>query len=106
MQSKTLKIDGMTCVSCENRIERKLHGTKGITNAKVSYSSGTANITYDENLISNEKIIAIIEQLDYNTIRTAFNTCQVCYSSGRGYYVQEGNVLVCQNCGNRFGMLR
>lgn len=38
------------------------------------------------------------------TIRTAFNTCQVCYSSGKGYYVQEGDVLVCQNCGNRFSM--
>ena len=35
-------------------------------------------------------------------IRTAFNTCQVCYSSGRGYYQQEGNDLVCQNCGNSF----
>lgn len=38
------------------------------------------------------------------TIRTAFNTCQICYGSGRGYYVQQGNVLVCQNCGNRFTM--
>jgi uncharacterized membrane protein len=38
------------------------------------------------------------------TIRTAFNTCQVCYDSGRGYYKQDGNVLVCQNCGNRFKM--
>jgi hypothetical protein len=36
------------------------------------------------------------------TVRTAFNTCEVCYDSGRGYYKQEGNVLVCQNCGNRF----
>ena len=36
------------------------------------------------------------------TIRTAFNTCQVCYSSGRGYYEQEGDHLVCQNCGNTF----
>ncbi len=36
------------------------------------------------------------------SIRTAFNTCQVCFDSGRGYYVQEGDVLVCQNCGNRF----
>lgn len=35
-------------------------------------------------------------------VRTAFNTCQVCYSSGRGYYVQDGDTLVCQNCGNRF----
>ena len=36
------------------------------------------------------------------TIRTALNTCQVCYDSGRGYYVQEGDDMVCQNCGNRF----
>jgi uncharacterized membrane protein len=38
------------------------------------------------------------------TIRTAFNTCQVCYDSGRGYYKQDGDQLVCQNCGNRFSM--
>jgi uncharacterized membrane protein len=38
------------------------------------------------------------------TIRTAFNTCQSCYRSGRGYYVQVGTVLVCQNCGMRFRM--
>jgi uncharacterized membrane protein len=38
------------------------------------------------------------------TIRTAFNTCQVCYSSGKGYFVQTGTVLVCQNCGNRYRM--
>lgn len=38
------------------------------------------------------------------TIRTALNTCQICYSSGRGYYKQEGIVFVCQNCGNRFGL--
>jgi uncharacterized membrane protein len=38
------------------------------------------------------------------SIRTAFNTCQVCYSSGRGYYKQQGSELVCQNCGNHFTM--
>ena len=38
------------------------------------------------------------------TIRTAFNTCQVCYRSGRGYFVQTGTLLVCQNCGNRYRM--
>ena len=36
------------------------------------------------------------------TVRTAFNTCQSCYTSGRGYYVQEGDELVCQNCGFHF----
>jgi uncharacterized membrane protein len=38
------------------------------------------------------------------TIRTAFNTCQVCYASGRGFFVQTGTLLVCQNCGNRYRM--
>lgn len=38
------------------------------------------------------------------TLRTALNTCQVCYDSGRGYYEQDGDVLICQNCGNRFKM--
>ncbi len=38
------------------------------------------------------------------SIRTALNTCQICYNSGQGYYKQEGDKLVCQNCGNRFGV--
>lgn len=36
------------------------------------------------------------------TIRTAFNTCQSCFASGAGYYVQEDTDLVCQNCGFHF----
>lgn len=38
------------------------------------------------------------------TIRTAFNTCQICYNSGRGHYEQDGEFLICQNCQNRFGL--
>lgn len=56
---------------------------------------------YDE-LDSKMEVIAV--KASDGTIRTAFNTCQVCYSSGKGYYVQEGDQLVCQNCGNTFGM--
>ncbi|MDR1043061.1 MAG: DUF2318 domain-containing protein [Clostridiales Family XIII bacterium] len=39
-----------------------------------------------------------------DTVRTAFNTCQVCWDSGRGYYIQEADEFVCQNCGNRFNV--
>lgn len=38
------------------------------------------------------------------TIRTALNTCQVCNGSPRAYYEQQGDVVVCQNCGNKFKM--
>ncbi|MDR2701661.1 MAG: DUF2318 domain-containing protein [Spirochaetaceae bacterium] len=47
--------------------------------------------------------VLAVKALD-GTIRTAFNACQVCYSSGRGYFVQNGTVLVCQNCGRRYRM--
>ena len=37
------------------------------------------------------------------TVRTAFNTCQVCNGSRKAYFVAQGEHVVCQNCGNSFG---
>lgn len=54
--------------------------------------------------INGTQLEALAVKAPDGSIRTAFNTCQVCYSSGRGYYEQDGDVLVCQNCGNRFSM--
>lgn len=34
-------------------------------------------------------------------IRAAVDACDVCYRSGKGYE-QEGNVMVCTNCGMKF----
>lgn len=34
-------------------------------------------------------------------IRAAVDACDVCYRAGKGY-VQEGDVMVCTNCGMRF----
>lgn len=62
---RTLKIDGLTCVSCENRIEHKLQNTTGVIHAKVSYSGGTAAITFDSHLVTLEGIAEIIERMDY-----------------------------------------
>lgn len=53
--------------------------------------------------IKGTKLEVLAVKASDGSIRTAFNTCQVCFSSGRGYYLQEGNALICQNCGNRFG---
>lgn len=36
------------------------------------------------------------------TLHTAFNTCQNCSPSPKAYYQQEGDVLICQNCGFDF----
>ncbi len=74
--TSTIKIVGMTCVSCENKIERKLQDTKGITSAKVSYSAGTAIVSYDINMIKLKNIIDIIGQLDYKVIKEIQKTAK------------------------------
>lgn len=50
----------------------------------------------------NMEILAV--KAGDGTIRTAFNTCQVCNGSPKAYYKQDGDILVCQNCGNQFSM--
>jgi len=81
---------------------------KSVANANGDMEIPISEITEDAsffayNELDSEMEVIAVKASD-GTIRTAFNTCQVCYSSGRGYYVQEGDRLVCQNCGNTFGM--
>ncbi|MDR1046817.1 MAG: heavy-metal-associated domain-containing protein, partial [Treponema sp.] len=39
---RTIRIGGMSCVNCQNRIEKQLKSTEGIEEASVSYNTGTA----------------------------------------------------------------
>ncbi len=38
-------------------------------------------------------------------LRAAFDACDVCWPAGKGYY-QEGDVMVCRNCGRKFASNR
>jgi uncharacterized membrane protein len=42
----------------------------------------------------------IIQSAD-GVLRAAFDACDVCWPAGKGYY-QEGDVMVCRNCGRKF----
>ena len=64
----------------------------------------TANAVFYPVEIEGTRLEVLAVKAPDGTIRTAFNTCQVCYGSGRGFYKQQGTVLVCQNCGNRYRM--
>jgi len=68
LKTKMLRISGMTCVSCQNKIERKLQNTHGIPFAQVTYSTEIAVVTYDADIITMSEIEAIIEGLDYRVL--------------------------------------
>ena len=38
-------------------------------------------------------------------LRAAFDACDVCWPEGKGYY-QDGDDMVCRNCGRRFASIR
>lgn len=71
LKTKTLNIAGMTCVSCQNRIEKTLRRAVGVKNTAVNYRDGTARITYDESVVSLADITAVIEKLEYKVLTDA-----------------------------------
>ena len=122
MKMKKIMITGMALLATmtvlagcgkagENKGEDAAETT---TTEEVSISSGdsltipveelTEKVSfYPVNVDGTEMEVMAVKTSD-GTIRTAFNTCQICYDSGNGYYKQEGDKLVCQNCGNSFTM--
>jgi len=66
--SKVLEIKGMTCVSCEIRIEKRLKKLEGIKAVKAVYSQSKLNVIYDKNKINLDRIIQAVEELDYKVI--------------------------------------
>jgi sulfite exporter TauE/SafE/copper chaperone CopZ len=67
IKTKKMRLGGLTCPNCQKKIEKALLGTAGVRSAEVSYSRGTAVVTYDADLISLEDISNIIEKLGYRT---------------------------------------
>jgi sulfite exporter TauE/SafE/copper chaperone CopZ/plastocyanin domain-containing protein len=66
---ETLHIGGMTCMSCQNKIEKKLRSTSGIESVEVSYNQGTAAVAFDAGLVTLKEIEAFIGALGYE-VRT------------------------------------
>ncbi|MDR1318890.1 MAG: sulfite exporter TauE/SafE family protein [Treponema sp.] len=68
MKTQTIRIGGMTCVNCQNRIEKKLNSTVGVEEARVNFNTGTAAVTYNASVITFNEIKAAIEKLDYRVL--------------------------------------
>ncbi len=60
MESIQLDITGMTCDHCATGIEKLLSKNEGISEAKVSYQSGSCECSFDPSKTSEEEIIKTI----------------------------------------------
>ena len=64
MQNVTLKVAGMSCNHCVNSVEGALKtiGASG----KVDLASGTVNVEFDENKLTQDAIKEAIEEQGYD----------------------------------------
>ncbi|WP_019413641.1 copper chaperone CopZ [Paenisporosarcina sp. TG20] len=65
MKKTTLKITGMSCAHCVNKIETALQGLQGVEKAKVNLKKGTAKIKYDEKVQILDNFTAAVKEVGY-----------------------------------------
>jgi uncharacterized membrane protein len=87
---------------------------KGATKTSAPPAPAANDVTYPVNLFGDgkahhfeyktsdgTKIRYFVMKSSDGVIRAAFDACVVCWREGKGY-VQDGDVMICKNCGKRF----
>ena len=64
----TLEINGMHCLSCAINIDFELEDIDGVTDARTDYARQKTVITFDEQKVKPDQMIAIITKLGYEAV--------------------------------------
>lgn len=86
MAIQTLNIEGMTCASCVQTVEKAAEKLEGVQEANVNLTTEKMNITYDETKLSIRDIQSAVDQVGYKAVnetkQNTFNiegmTCASC----------------------------
>jgi Cu+-exporting ATPase len=70
-ESATLNIEGMTCASCANFVERALTRTPGVERAMVNLANEKATVEYRPAQIDRAGLKAAVQQAGYEVVETA-----------------------------------
>jgi uncharacterized membrane protein len=92
------------CFGCTKNAE-KSQTNPGSANGDlvIQIADITENVLFCPLEIDGTKMEVLAVKAPDGTIRTVFNTCAGCLDSG-GHFLQEGTLLVCQICGDRYRM--
>lgn len=65
MQTKKLKVTGMTCGSCSHRVGSALKEINGVNSVNVSLGTGEATVDFDEKVTSLEQLKLAVQHAGY-----------------------------------------
>ena len=61
MNTVTIKIEGMHCDGCAERITTLLEKEPGVPDAAVSFADGQARVRYNPHAVDEDRLIEVIE---------------------------------------------
>ncbi len=67
IKKEKIKVYDMTCTSCEARVEKALLNTEGVITVKASFSGQYAEVEYEDEVCSSDKIKEVINNSGYST---------------------------------------
>ena len=65
MKNITIKIKGMGCQNCVKAVTEELTALDGINKVNVSLENACAEVEYDENKVTTDKMLEVIKELEY-----------------------------------------
>jgi len=68
MNKETIKISGMTCAACANRIEKVVGRLDGVSGASVNFATEKLTVDFDGEKTTVQNIKEIIERLGYGVV--------------------------------------
>jgi cation-transporting ATPase V len=60
-----LAIEGMSCVSCANRVQRTLGRHEGVAQARVNFATGRAAVDFDPQAVTVDDLLGSVDSLGY-----------------------------------------
>lgn len=65
MEKIELKVLGMNCPHCENRVIKAVNSLNGINKCEASYKKKKVVVEFDENIVSESNIVEQIKEAGY-----------------------------------------
>ena len=86
MKKVSMKIEGMSCSACANRIERIVNKLDGVEKGAVNFAAETLSLEYDESAVELGQVEAAIEKAGFKvkknikdyTFKVEGMTCSAC----------------------------
>jgi len=104
LQVISLDVEGMTCASCVNRIERYLNKVDGVSEAGVNLATERARVSYDASKVGVDDLVTAVEHAGY-TVRSRPVAPSVPVAEPRaatpGQVVLPIEGMTCASCVNR-----